>query len=219
MRLSDDGVSVKLHQTLIQGSAAPARRPRRLWDVNPTPEKLIRTPAPAPQNGGLGRARRPSQALARREGSHTADEQHSPLLALCNRKPCRGPIQAAGSGAQASARAQDSRSTTRPRTGRSPVVGPSSASSSPVRSGCLRHRGAFAEPSRRTPPDAFTWRRNAGRRRPPACAAGGRRCGPAAPPTSPTPAPCRASSRGGPATSWPARSRAGTGRRLRRRPT
>src|SRR5262249_51154119 len=138
MRLSDDGVSVLLHQTLIQGSATPARRPRRLWGQRPTPEKLIRTPAPALQSGGLGRARRPSLVLARREGSHTADSQHGPLLALSNRKPCRGLIQAAGSGAPASAWVQDSRSTTRPRPGRSPVVGPSSASSSPARSGCPR---------------------------------------------------------------------------------
>src|SRR6516162_126237 len=115
MRLSDDGVSVKLHQTLIQGSAAPARRPRRLWDVNPTPEKLIRTPTPALQNGGLSRARRPRSVLARREGSLTADGQHSPLLACCNRKPCQGLIQAAGSGASASAWVQDSQSTTHPR--------------------------------------------------------------------------------------------------------
>src|SRR5712691_7941412 len=59
MGLSDDGVSVKLHQTLIQGSAAPARGPRRLRGQRPAPEKLIRTPAPAPQNAGLVPGGRP----------------------------------------------------------------------------------------------------------------------------------------------------------------
>src|SRR5947209_16194907 len=58
--LSDDGVSVSLHQTLIQGSAARARGPGRLRDRRPAPEKLIRTPAPAPQNGGLIPERSPS---------------------------------------------------------------------------------------------------------------------------------------------------------------
>ncbi len=42
--LSHHGVSVKLHQTLIQGSAALVRGPRRLRDQPPTPKKLIRTP-------------------------------------------------------------------------------------------------------------------------------------------------------------------------------
>src|SRR5204863_2943893 len=51
--LSDDGVSVELHQTLLQGSAALARGPRRLRDRNPAPEKLLRTPTPALQNAGL----------------------------------------------------------------------------------------------------------------------------------------------------------------------
>src|SRR5439155_18378521 len=50
--LSPNGVSVLLHQTLIQGSAARARGPRRLWDCQPTPKKLLRTPTPALQNGG-----------------------------------------------------------------------------------------------------------------------------------------------------------------------
>src|SRR5262249_5105588 len=58
--LSPDGVSVSLHQTLIQGSAALARGPRRLLDRCPTPKKLIRTPAPALQSGGLILARSPS---------------------------------------------------------------------------------------------------------------------------------------------------------------
>jgi hypothetical protein len=80
MGLSDDGVSVSLHQTLIQGSAASARRTRRLWDRSPTPKKLIRTPTSALQNGGLSRERRPSSVLTQREGSHTANAQHSPLL-------------------------------------------------------------------------------------------------------------------------------------------
>src|SRR5262245_39136144 len=106
MRLSDERVSMRLHQTLIQGSAAPARRPRRLWEQPPTTEKLIRTPTPALQNGGLSRARRPSSVLARREGSLTAGGQRSPLLARCNRKPCQGLIQAAESEASASARVQ-----------------------------------------------------------------------------------------------------------------
>src|SRR5262245_22761064 len=60
MGLSPDGVSVSLHQTLIQGSAALAREPRRLRDRNPTPKKLIRTPTPALQNGGLSPKGRPS---------------------------------------------------------------------------------------------------------------------------------------------------------------
>src|SRR5262249_34339184 len=60
MGLSDDGVSVLLHQTLIRGSAALARKPRRLWDKRPTPKKLIRTPTPALQNAGLGLTGRPS---------------------------------------------------------------------------------------------------------------------------------------------------------------
>src|SRR5262245_60259626 len=58
--LSDHGVSVLLHQTLIQGSAALAFRPRRLWDKRPTPKKLIRTPTPAFQNAGLVPTGRPS---------------------------------------------------------------------------------------------------------------------------------------------------------------
>src|SRR5437764_14833077 len=62
--LSPNGVSVSLHQTLIQGSAALARGPRRLRDRYPTPKKLIRTPTPALQNGGLILARSPSYAAA-----------------------------------------------------------------------------------------------------------------------------------------------------------
>src|SRR5262245_56554492 len=78
MGLSDDGVSVELHQTLIQGSATLAREPRRLRDRNPTPKKLIRPPTPALQNGGFSPKGRPSWVLARREGSHTADVQGNP---------------------------------------------------------------------------------------------------------------------------------------------
>src|SRR5262249_29071654 len=66
---------MKLPQTLIQGSAGFARRPRRRWDRRPTPEKLIRTPTPALQNAGLVPQGRPSSVLARREGSHTASAQ------------------------------------------------------------------------------------------------------------------------------------------------
>src|SRR5438552_9849560 len=99
MRLSDDDVSVKLHQTLIQGSATLARRPRRRWDRSPTPKKLIRTPTPALQNGGLFLERSPSSVLARRVGSHMADDQHRPLLLVQSRSPCRWLIQPSGSGA------------------------------------------------------------------------------------------------------------------------
>src|SRR5215831_12747797 len=60
MGLSPNGVSVSLHQTLIQGSAALAFEPRRLRDQGPTPKKLIRTPMPALQNGGLSPEGRPS---------------------------------------------------------------------------------------------------------------------------------------------------------------
>src|SRR5262249_15966750 len=60
MGLSDDGVSVELHQTLIQGPATPARGPRRLRGERPAPEKPIRTPTPAPQSGGLIPERSPS---------------------------------------------------------------------------------------------------------------------------------------------------------------
>src|SRR5262245_59862080 len=52
MGLSPNGVSVSLHPTLIQGSAATARRPRRLWEECPTPEKLIRTPRRPFQTAG-----------------------------------------------------------------------------------------------------------------------------------------------------------------------
>jgi hypothetical protein len=69
------------------------------------------------------------------------------------------------------------------------------------------------------PDRAVRWRRSAWRRRPHACVTGDTRSGPGAPPAPPRPAPCRASSRGVPATSWPARWCAGTGRRPRRRPT
>src|SRR5262249_39491034 len=58
--LSDRGVSVELHQTLIQGSATGPRKARRLWDHSPTPKKLIRTPTPALQNAGLVPGGRPS---------------------------------------------------------------------------------------------------------------------------------------------------------------
>src|SRR5438105_2843379 len=64
--LSDDGVSVVLHQTLIQGSAALPRKARRLWDCHPTPEKLIRTPTPALLSAGLIPGGWPSSVLARR---------------------------------------------------------------------------------------------------------------------------------------------------------
>src|SRR6266566_5556886 len=59
-RLSDRGVSVKLHQTLIQGSATLPQKARRLWDRKPTPKKLIRTPTPALPNAGLVPEGRPS---------------------------------------------------------------------------------------------------------------------------------------------------------------
>src|SRR5262249_13942596 len=76
--LSDPGVSMKLHQTLIQGSATGPRKVRRLWDRNPTPKKLVRTPTPALQNAGLVPQGRPSSVLARREGSPTAIGQKRP---------------------------------------------------------------------------------------------------------------------------------------------
>src|SRR5262249_9799830 len=103
MGLSDDGVSVLLHQTLIRGSAALARKPRRLWDKRPTPKKLILTPTPALQNARLGLTARPRSVAARVDGSHAAVGQMRPPGIFKRRSVCRGPIQASGSGASASA--------------------------------------------------------------------------------------------------------------------
>ena len=220
--LSDDGVSVELHQTLIHGSAALARGPRRLWDDGPTPQKLIRTPTPALQHAGLVPGGRPSSVLARREGRHTACAPESPPEIFNYRNARRGLIQASGvQGIGVSVGFRACSPIRFPRPGRSPVVGPRSAASSPARSGVRSPRRCPAAASSRGPDTAavsVTRRRSAGRRRPLACATGGRRPGPAGRPTPPGPAPCRVASPGGSATAWPGRWYGGTGRPPRRRP-
>ena len=140
--LSDRGVSVELHQTLIQGSAAPAREPRRLRGLGPAPEKLIRTPPPALQNAGLAHGGRPSSVLARRGGSHTAGAQGNPPGFSDNRDPYRGLINTTGvRGIGASAGAGLLVPDASPCERRSPAAGPSSAASSPARPGGPGSRG------------------------------------------------------------------------------
>ena len=135
------------------------------------------------------------------------------------RASCRGRIQASGSGDQASARfqglgvhntpAHQTLAPSWPQFGRQ-LPGTVRPGLTAARVG----RRVFEGPSFAavTP---LTRRRNVWRQRPPACAAGDRRSGPGERPGRPGRGPCPASSRGGPATSWPARSHAGTGRPLR----
>ena len=140
--LSDRGVSVELHQTLIQGSATGPRKVRRLWERTPTPKKLIRTPTPALQNAGLVPEGWPSSVLARREGSHTAMDQKRPPGIATSRGACRGLIQATGvRGFGVSAATGFVVPDACPRKRRSPVFGPSSAASSPARPGGPGGRG------------------------------------------------------------------------------
>jgi hypothetical protein len=140
--LSGRGVSVELHQTLIQGSAALPRGARRLRGRGLAPEKLIRLPTPALQNAGLGPEGRPSSVLARREGSHTAGAQCNPPGVFNDRDACRGLIQATGvPGIGASAGAGLVVPDGSPCERRSPAAGPSSAARSPARPGVPGGRG------------------------------------------------------------------------------
>jgi hypothetical protein len=140
-----------------------------------------------------------------------------------SRQTCRGLIQATG--------VRGIGVSVGPRT-RSPQ--PSHASDArpwlaPVRRAAPRHAPALAHGGGSAALKAWrlasvvvrplTRRRIVGGRRPRACGAGDRRHDPGERLTLPGHAPCRASSRGAPATFWPAHFRGGTSRLLRRKPT
>ena len=156
-RASRTGVSAKLHQTLIQGSATASFSKRRRLRVGyPRPRNSCVPPAGPSRRWAHARGR--SQFSTGSAGGQPRGERStSSSASQKSRAPCRGPIQATGSGsmAQRCLRARSSHTNGSGVT-RSPGAGPSSAASSPTRAGGLRGvvragRRVFEGPARTTP--------------------------------------------------------------------
>ena len=182
--------------------ASRSARPVDCGSRTPAPEKLLRPPAPALQDGGLTPRGRSQLGLGSAGGQPRGERSRAAAGDSALGRCAGGSSRQRGRGLwrRAAPRARRSHNSGSLLV-RSPATGPSSAASSPARTGL-----------------AATRRRSAWRRTPRPCGAGGRRPAPAGRSAPPGPAPCRASSPGGPATAWPAHCRAGTGRRPRRRP-